>query len=278
MNKITKAILILAVCTGIAFFSTPGISQTDTNLIDTPTANVLGKGVYRLNFRFYQQGGLLLLGCAGLTEKLTIGASYGGVGVVGTEPINGNPEPAFSLKYKLGEEGENLPFAICVGYEGQGYGLYYQEGEEWEDANTDPKPTFKKSFYQINSKGFYLSLTKKVQDTNLSLHGGINHSLDEDPGKAGISFFAGTEFKVTSQLSLKMEYNNGFHNKIKSEEVFQSPPPGLEPLRKSGGEVNLGVKFQYSPGLTLEIDFKDLTSRYAESGNRTFQIIYSGEF
>jgi len=28
----------------------------------------------------------------------------------------------------------------------------------------------------------------------------------------------------------------------------------------------------------LEIDFKDLSGRYTDNGNRTFQIIYSGEF
>jgi len=266
--------VVFLVCLTIAVFSTPSLGQMDINLIDTPTANVLEKGKYCLNFRFYQKGGLLFQGSAGLTERLTIGASYGGVGVVGTEPIKGNPEPAFSIKYKLGEEGENLPFAISVGYDGQGYGLYYREGEEWEDTGA----IFKKSFYQINSKGFYLALTKKIKEANLSIHGGINHSLEDDPGKAGISFFVGTEFEVTPNFSLKLEYNNGFHDKIKPEDVFQNPSEIKEPLRKAGGEINLGLKVEYSPHLILEIDFKDLSARYTKTGNRIFQIVYSGEF
>jgi len=250
--------------------------QTNINLIDTPTANVLNKNHYNLNFRFYQEGGILIQGMAGLTEKLTIGASYGGVGVVGIGPIKGNPEPAFSLKYKLGEEGENLPFALSAGYEGQGYGKYYRQGETIKyEGNT---VTLKRSFYQINSKGFYLSLTKKLKSMNLLVNGGINHCLEDDPGKAGISFFLGAEFEVTPKLLLTMEYNNGFHREIKPEDVFQNSSGIERPLRKAGGEINLGLKLRYSPSLILEIDFKDLTGRYADSGNRTFQIIYSGEF
>ncbi len=260
----------------VTAFSLSASGQMDISLIDTPTANVLQKNQYCLNFRFYQQGGLLIQGWAGLTETLTIGASYGGVGVVGTEPIKGNPQPAFSIKYKLGEEGENIPFAFSVGYEGQGYGRYYQQGEtmEWEGKSV----TLKKSFYQINSKGFYLALSKKLKDANLYINGGINHSLEDDPAKAGVSFFLGTEFQATPKFSLKLEYNNGFHGEIKPEQVFEESSELTKPLRKAGGEVNLGLKVQYSPQLTLEIDFKDLTGRYAEAGNRTFQIIYRGEF
>lgn len=271
-----KPVIILVVCMGVAVLSTSGLSQTDINLIDTPTSNVLGKGEYYVNFCFYQQGGLLIKSSAGLTEKLTIGASYGGIGVVGTNPIKGNPEPAFSLKYKLGEEGENLPFAISAGYEGQGYGIYYREGEtiQWEDE----KVKLTRSFYQINSKGFYVALSKKIENSNLTIHGGINHCLENDPGKAGVSLFMGTEFEVTPKFAIKVEYNNGFHDRIKPGDVFQDPPPGLKPLRKAGGEINLGLKLKYSPQLILEIDFKDLSGRYTQTGNRTFQIIYSGEF
>jgi len=251
-------------------------AQTDINLIDTPTASVLNKNSYNLNFRFYQEGGVLVQGTAGLTEKLTVGASYGGVGIVGTGPIKSNPEPAFSLKYKLGEEGGNLPFALSVGFDGQGYGKYYKEGEKikWEGYEV----TLKESFYQINSKGFYLALTKNLKDMNLLVTGGINHSLEENPGKVGISFFTGAKFEVTPKLVFALEYNNGFHKEVKPEDVFKESVSVKKPFRKAGGEINLGIKVRYSPSLILEIDFKDLSGRYTDNGNRTFQIIYSGEF
>lgn len=273
MKDFSALVVAVVVCMSVAVFSSSGAGQVGINLIDTPTANVLKKSKYNLNFRFYHQGGLLIKSSAGLTEKLTIGAAYGGVGVVGTRIIKGNPEPAFSLKFKLGED---LPFDICAGYDGQGYGIYYRKGEEleWEGETVN----LKRSFYQINSKGFYLALSRKIEDSNLTVHGGINHSLENDPGKAGVSFFTGGELKITPQFALKLEYNNGFHDEIKPKEAFLNTSGLEEPLRKGGGEINLGLKVQYSPQLILEIDFKDLSSRYTETGNRTFQIIYSGEF
>lgn len=254
--------------------SLSGLGQ-HINLIDTPTAKILEKGSYYLNFRFYQQGGLLIQGKAGLTEKLTIGASYGGTGVIGTETIKGNPEPAFSIKYKLGEEGENLPFDVSFGYDGQGYGKYYREGDEIIINGQAKKLT--RSFYQINSKGFYLALTKKVKNSNLIFSGGFNFSLEDDPGKAGISLFMGGEFKATPKLIIKLEYNNGFHEAIKYKDIVKDYS-GDENLRKAGGEINIGFKLLYTKELSLELDFKDLSHRYANSGNRIFQITYTGEF
>jgi len=45
--------------------------------------------------------------------------------------------------------------------------------------------------------------------------------LEDDPAKAGVSFFLGTEFQATPKFSLKLEYNNGFHGEIKPEQVFE---------------------------------------------------------
>lgn len=261
--------MIVGVCSS-------GLGQTEVNLIDTPCAATLNKNHYYMNFRFYQEGGLLIQGAAGLADRLTVGASYGGTGVIGTEKIRGNPEPAFSLKYKLGEEGKNLPFAFSFGYEGQGYGKYYKEGEKIK-INGGTK-TLTRSFYQINSKGFYLVASKRFKSLYLDVHCGINHSLEDDPGKPGASLFMGINFEVTPRLLVKMEYNNGFHKEIKWEDVVENASGLQGVMRKAGGEINLGCKFQYTPQLALELDFKDLSHRYTEAGNRIFQITYSGEF
>lgn len=93
MRKI--AVLMAIMLAMVIFFSIQG--QTSTNLIDIPTAKLLGKNHYSTNFRFYQEGGLLVKGEAGLTENLTIGASYGGTGVIGTGTPKGNPAAAFGL-------------------------------------------------------------------------------------------------------------------------------------------------------------------------------------
>ncbi|MCD6318697.1 hypothetical protein J7M02_06480 [Candidatus Aerophobetes bacterium] len=272
MRKI--AVLMSVGVAMVTFFSVQG--QTSTNLIDIPTAKLLKKNHYSINFTFYQEGGLLVEGEAGLTEDFTIGASYGGTGVVGTRPLKGNPEPAFSLKYKLGEEGKNMSFSLTVGYEGQGYGKYYRQGNKIEI--NDEELTLTRSFYQINSKGFYLSLSKIIKDKVLEVHGGINHCLEDDPGRAGLAIFLGANLKVTPKIEAKLEYNNGFHKEIKYRDVFEGYSGPEKLLRKEGGEVNLGFSLQYTPGLSLELDFKDLSQRYSESGNRIFRITYFGEF
>jgi|GEM_PF-378664 len=272
MRKIAALMSVAVVM--VIFFSVQG--QTSTNLIDIPTAKLLGKNHYYIKFSFYQEGGLLVKGEAGLTEDLAIGASYGGIGVIGTGVVKGNPEPAFSLKYKLGEEGKNMSFSLAAGYEGQGYGKYYREGNKVKINGEEL--TLTRSFYQINSKGFYLSLSKIVKDQVLEVHGGINHCLEDDPGKAGLSIFLGANLKATPKIKIKLEYNNGFHKEIRYKDVFEELTDPEDLLRKPGGEINLGFSLQYTPELSLEIDFKDLSQRYSESGNRIFQIKYLGEF
>ncbi len=218
----------------------------------------------------------MVKGEAGLTENLTIGAAYGGTGVIGTGTPKGNPEPAFSLKYKLGEEGKNMSFSLAVGYEGQGYGKYYKEGDKIGVKGDEL--TLTRSFYQINSKGFYLSLSKTIQDESLEVHGGINYCLEDDPGKAGVAIFLGVNLKVVPKIEIKLEYNNGFHEEIRYKDVFKDPEHPEDLLRKKGGEINLGFNLEYTPGLSLELDFKDLSQLYSKSGNRVFQITHSGEF
>ena len=270
-NSIAGLFIIGVIILGFPLIS---LGENGINLIDTPTAKLLKKGSYYLNFRFYQEGGLLIQGKAGLTNRLTIGASYGGTGVIGVETVKGNPEPAFSIKYKIGQEGE-LPFDLSFGYEGQGYGKYYREGDQINIDGQNKKLT--RSFYQTNSKGFYLVLTKKIENSNFIISGGLNSSLEDDPGKAGISLFMGGKFNITPELTIKIEYNNGSHEKIKYSDITENYS-GAKILRKAGGEVNIGVTFVYTKDLSLELDFKDLSNRYPGSGNRIFQIIYTGEF
>jgi len=249
--------------------------ETEVEVIDTPTAKVLAKNQYDLNFRFYQGGGLLVNGKAGLTEDLTIGASYGGEGMIGEGEFKGNPEPTFSLKYKLAEEGEEMPISLAAGYNGQGYGRYYREGDKIKTDLGTKTVKDNYNFYQTNSLGFFLSASKNLD--RFYLHGGINYSLENDPGKSNISFFLAADVQLTPQIVAKLEYNDLFHGQIKYSEIFEHGSSD-QIYRKSGGELNIGFKWQYTPDLSLELDFRDLTQCYPSSSNRIFQINYCGKF
>ena len=249
-------------------------AQQDIDLIDTPTARILNKNQYSINFRFFQDGGVLVTGKAGLTENFTIGASYGGKQVIGMGNFEGNPQPTFSLKYKLAEQGEKMPVSLAVGYDGQGYGTYYKEGDKIEIDGGAKIIKDGVGFYQTSSPGFFLSASEKIE--KFYVHGGINHSLENDPGKSGISFFLGVDVQLTPQIVGKLEYNDLFHGEIKYSDIFKSPSDKV--YRHSGGELNIGLKWQYTPEFSLEFDFRDITQRYRSSGNRIFQINYCGEF
>ena len=259
-------------------FASLARGETKPDLIDIPTPRVLDRYQTQITFRFYREGGLLVKGRVGLTERLTIGASYGARGVVGDGQISGNPRPGLSLRYHISQEGEDLPFSLTLGYEAQGYGPYYGEREEVRiDSGIYPVRD-KYEFYQTNSKGFFLVMGKEFP-RGIYVLGGINHSLDAAPLKRDVSFFAGVEEHFTSRLVGKLEYHNVFHEEIKYENFLEGfDDEEIEPFRKAGGELNLGICWYFGPSVSLELDYRDLTRRFAPSPNRVFRINYFGKF
>ena len=166
-------------------FASLARGEMNLDLIDIPTARVLEKHQIQTTFRFYRQGGLLIKGKVGLIDRLTIGASYGGIGVVGDGEISWNPRAGFSLRYRIIQESENLPFSLTLGYEGQGYGLYYQKADEIQVNSAIYPVRNEYEFYQTNSKGFFLVMGKEIPK-GIYVLGGINHSLDAAPLKRAI--------------------------------------------------------------------------------------------
>jgi hypothetical protein len=258
-------------------FASLARGEINLDLVDIPTARVLEKYQTQTTFRFYGQEGLLVKGKVGLTDRLTIGASYGGVGVVGDGEISWNPRPTLSLAYRISQESEDLPFSLTLGYEGQGYGLYYGKGDEVQ-VNSDPYLVRDEyEFYQTNSKGFFLVMGKEIP-RGIYVLGGINHSLDAAPLKKPVSFFLGVEEQFTSRLVGKLEYNNIFHEEIKYQDFLEGYAE-KKVFRKGGGELNLGICWYFSPSVSLEFDIKDVTRRFFPfSGNRVFRINYFGKF
>ena len=262
------AVFILMLCPLV-------FADTHTQFIDCQTAYTLEKNHYQFDFRFYQQGGALIGMSAGLTELLSIGASYGGTGIIGTGAIQGNPEPTFNIKYHLKNDG-NFPLELALGYNGQGYGTCYREGASVLVEGNLYVST--RNFYQVNSTGFYIVASQSLDNSHIVASGGLNHSLEDDPGKPGIAAFVGLSYRASSQLGFTVEYNNLLHREINPEDVFEDAAALTQPIRRAGGELNLGLTFSPSPGFSLRMSLKDLTGVYSTSGNRTFQVLYSGEF
>ena len=69
-------------------------------LIDAPTAEAIGRGVYDLNVLFYPEGGLLTGIEIGLMPRFSLGFNYGGLRIVGTGTPDWNPRVEFNARYQ----------------------------------------------------------------------------------------------------------------------------------------------------------------------------------
>ena len=87
------------------------------NLINRPTAGSLARGSYDFELRVYPGGGLLGGVAVGLTDRITFGATYGGLNIIGEGDVEWNPRPEVNIKYRLMEESYSGP-AVSIGFSG----------------------------------------------------------------------------------------------------------------------------------------------------------------
>ncbi len=215
-------------------------------LIDIPTAGMIPHKHLALDMDIYQQGGILVGISLGLFDRVLLGISYGGQNLIGNENPLWNPVPGFQVKIRIINETVFLP-AIAFGFDSQG------------------KETYDKSLerYTIKSLGFYAVVSKNYNFLgDLSLHGGINYSMERADEDRDPNLFAGVEKTIGPRISLLAEYNIGWndsHNKA---------------LGRGRGYLNFGAKFSVGRGLSFGFNIKDIFKNQNEilMGNRTMVI------
>ena len=110
MNKIVKSLLICLFVLNAATVMVSAqqlINDAQTSLydvpprwlIDMPTAGTLPRAFYSAGFRFYPNGGCLAYTNIGLSNRLTLGISYGAEDVLSNREPNWNPRIEFNVKY-----------------------------------------------------------------------------------------------------------------------------------------------------------------------------------
>ena len=249
-------ILILALCTApsVAAQGSAGTGgQVEPRyIVDMPSAGMLAKGMFAIDARFYGDGGLLAGFSAGLFSWLGVGISYGGTGIIGSEETVMNDVPGFFVKARVLEENVAVP-AIAIGFDSQGYDGYIEE----------------LSRYVVKSPGFYGALSKNYDFLGfLSIHGGVNYSLERADGDRDVNFYAGAEKSVFSFASLIAEYNLGMND---SDEGSSG---------KGRGYLHAALHFSPGGGLTLGICVKDIlkNGRAEEGPTRTIKIEFVAPF
>lgn len=255
--RLLTAVFVTTVIIGtIAHAQTRG-SAGDTGvleptfIIDKPTAGMLKRADYNISANFFQRGGVLAAVNVGLFDRFSFGISYGGTGIIGPDKIEMNPLPSVRAKLRIIQETAMMP-AVAIGFDSQGKEPYLDS----------------LSRYIIKSPGFYAVASKNYSLLgNLSLHGGVNYSLENKDGDKDMNVYIGAEKSLGDILSILAEYDFAVND-------------NNDRIGRGRGYLNLGFRLSAGEGLMIGFDLKNVSQnqRNIKIANRVLQIEYVGSF
>jgi hypothetical protein len=218
----------IAVCLLVASAMPSGAQEIRAlKLTDSPTAEVMERGVYDLNLVAYPEGGLLLGIRLGLMPRFTLGVNYGGLRLIGSGNPDWNPRVEFNARYQLAAESYSLP-ALAIGFDSQGFGSYDNERER----------------YQVKSKGFYAVATRNYSFMGrVAFHGGLNYSLEDGDHDTDLNFFFGLEKSLGPDVTLGTEYDSALNDGGDWD---------------TGGRLNASLVWTYAERLRLQVDVRNI--------------------
>jgi len=224
--KIIKFLLLSLVLLSYSVYSFGGnkkrdeqiILNTDTSLIDVPTASVLDRDNFSIKTRFYNSGGVLTYLGVGILDQLTLSSSFMVDNLIGSQDNVKMVKPELQIKFRFYDGGYYIP-ALAIGYDGQGY--YY-------DRNMEE--------YMQKGKGLYIVGTKEVFLPNFLMHAGFNIP-DYDDGY--LYSFVGFNYNLEDKLNLMLEFDNMFHSDYKSR-------------------LNFGIRFNITPNFNFDLAFRNI--------------------
>ena len=213
-------------------------------LVDNPTCGNYYKGQYEIRARMEPVGGILAGIYVGITDQFSIGVSYGGDHIIGYGVIKGYRNPGVEVRYRLLDETFMYP-AVALGFSSQGHGP--QLGGR----------------YRIKSKGFYAVVSKNYDFMgNLSLHGGLNYSLEQSDGNKNPDVFLGLEKSITDTYSIISDYDFAFN----------------EGIYRENGYFNVGFKGYFAPHIAIEFDIRNILKTGDDGINRVLKLSYLERF
>jgi hypothetical protein len=202
-----------------------------------------------LDVDFYQNGGVLLGISAGILDRFSFGISYGGSRIIGAGSPVMNPIPGVNVRVRVLEEGLLLP-ALILGFDSQGKDAYLKDLDR----------------FQIKSPGFYAAVSKNYAFLGyLSIHGGVNYSLERADGDRDVNAYAGLEKTLGPVLSALVEYN------------FATNDNNSLAVGKGWGYINAAIRLMLGNGLTISVNLKDIVRNgpNVTVANRTVCLEYS---
>ncbi len=221
-------------------------------LVDKPTAGLLKRGAFEFTSNYYQEGGVLVGLSVGVFDPFTFGISYGGTDIIGHDKIRMNPLPGVFAKLRVINESPLMP-AFAIGFDSQGK-------EPYLDADTLKR-------YTIKSPGVFVAASKNYAILgNLSIHGGLNLSLERTDGDGDMDMYVGVEKSIGPDISIMAEYDAGLNDN------------NGHAIGKGNGYLNFGFRWSWGKGVIVGFNLKNVTRNQdnVSIGNRTLQIDYIG--
>ena len=212
----------------------------------------LAPGSITTDLRLYPEGGMLVGLTVGLTERFSLGVSYGGVNIIGAGSVEMNPQPAVGVTYLILEERYLSP-ALMIGFNSQGYGRFIK------DLNR----------YAIKSWGFYAVVSKNTSFLGgMGIHAGANWSLENEDGDNSPNFFVGCHKRINPELVILGEYDTALNDN--NDDAIGS---GL-------GYLNLGIRWSFAQRLFVEFSWKNILENGEEivASGREVKLVYLTSF
>jgi hypothetical protein len=176
-------------------------------LVNTPTAGVLGRGQYEVGMRMFANGGVLANINVGMTSRFMIGISFGGENFIGSGKVTFNPQPGVDVRYRIIEESMAAP-AVTIGFDNQGFGPYLKRVKATDTTATTVNR------YAQKARGLFAAASKNYAFMgNIGFHGGFNWDLTEKKDKdTQLNFFAGVDKSINEELSIVGEYDRALND------------------------------------------------------------------
>ena len=230
-------------------------------LADLPTAGTLPRRYFNMGVRIEAEGGAVGYTDIGLSNRLTVGISYGGERIISAQDPDWNPTIEFNIKFRIIDELEYFP-ALTLGFASQGYGAYSDQFERYAFKS--------RGFFAVASRSFYFYTWTS------GWHVGVNYSREYDVDDDNdVNIFGGIDFTFRYNLGVALEYDAALNDD-------KSAIPSGEPNSFGGkgrGYLSLSVKWLFHENLELEALMKDLlvNRRPSETFTREIRLTYISE-
>jgi len=207
--------------------------------IDQPTPVSLAHGEYYASTRLWGSGGVMARFGVGLFNRLTLGMSYGGDQVIGSD------EPRFFDRYRpelqarllILEEMGYVP-SLLLGFDSQGY-----------DNCVDKE-------YIVREKGGYLCLGKTIDASRTYCQLGINYWQGTDA-------FVAVNQLLPGALEAMLEYDPAFNDTADNNRGF----------------LNFGLAWTFNEQLRVVVALRDILGKREETRlNRILELSFTEHF